>query len=156
MPGDKDIWKIKLDWLRILHLLNLNSIKEIPELKKEKAIKKISKLFGAEALLSLDNEELDLLIVNELKELMHRELLIKARKQERIQRRMQNNMVPFKNGGIIRFDPKEFKDLDPNADPEEILKYLYKKFAGKDDSTDSDEKDDDQDKIHEDNTGYYI
>ncbi len=153
---NKDIWTIKLDWLSIIHLLNLNSIREIPELKKEKAIKKISKLYGTEMLLSLDNEELDLLIVNELKELMHRELMIKARKQERVERRMQNNMIPFKNGGVIRFDPKEFKDLDPNADPEEILKYLYKKFAGKGEPSEGDENDDDQDNIHEDNTGYYI
>ena len=153
---NKDIWTIKLNWLSIIHLLNLNSIIEIPELKKEKAIKKITKLYGTDTLLSLGNEELDLLIVNELRELMRRELAVKARRVERIEKKMQNQMVPFKNGGIIRFDPREFEDLDPNADPEDIFKFLYKKFMGKGEPKESDEKDEDQDNYKEDNTGYYI
>ena len=153
---NKDIWTVKLDWLRILNFLNLNSIHEIPEIKKEKAIKKITKLYGTDTLMSLSNEELDLLVVNELKELMRRELAIKERKNERIERRMQNKMIPFKNGGIIKFDPREFEDLDPNADPEEIFKHLYKKFMGKGEPSEGDENDEDQDSYKEDNTGYYI
>jgi len=59
----------------------------------------------------------------------------------------------MKRGGIIRIDPREFKDLkDLDGDPEKMLKYFYKKFLGKED----DDKDDDKDKYREDDTGYYI
>ena len=152
---NKDIWTIKLDWLRIIHILSLNSINEIPELKKEKAIKKITKIYGTDTLLSFSNDELDLLVVNELKELMRRELAIKARHTERIERKMQNQMIPFKNGGIIRFDPKDLENMDPNAIPEELFKHL-KKLMGKGDPKENDDNDEDQDNYKEDNTGYYI
>jgi hypothetical protein len=45
------------------------------------------------------------------------------------------------------------KDLDTDGNPEDILKYLYKKIFGKD--AKGDDRDDD-DKIDEDKTGYYI
>ena len=32
-------WTVKLDWLNILSMLNLERISDIPEFKKEKAIK---------------------------------------------------------------------------------------------------------------------
>ena len=153
---NKDIWTVKLDWLNIINHLGLNSIKEIPDFKKDKAIKRLTKDYGIDTLMGLNNNEIDLLVVNELKDLMRKELSLSARRQQRMEKRMMEKMIPFKQGGIIKIDPREFDDLDPNADPEEIMKYLYKKFMGKGDSKDSEDKDDDKDNYSEDSTGYYI
>ena len=60
-------------------------------------------------------------------------------------------MIPFKQGGIIKIDPRDLKDF--KGDPEDMLKYLYKKFLG--DNKD-DDKDDDNDKYNEDKNHYYI
>ena len=143
-------WTIKLDWLNILSMLNLQSISQIPEFKKEKAIKRISKFYSTEALMEFEPSYLDKLVVNELKELMKKELLLNQKRQERIEKNLRNKIIPMKSGGIIRIDPQDLKDF--KGDPEEMLKYFYKKFLGKDD----DENDDDKDKVKEDNTGYYI
>ncbi len=151
--SEKDIWTIKLDWLNIIHYLGLDTIDEIPELKREKAIKKITKLHGSEALMELESRELEELVANELLESMKKELSTKAKKQEQIERDIQNKFIPFKNGGIININQKDLKDLDIdlNGDPTEILKKLAEKFfrPGKDD-------DDDNDYYDEDHTGYYI
>ncbi|MFX1329505.1 MAG: hypothetical protein ACFE91_15360 [Promethearchaeota archaeon] len=142
-------WTFKLDWLNILSMLNLESISQIPESKKEKALKRISKFYSIEALLEYEPSYLDRLVVNELKELMKRELQDIEKKQERIEKNLRNKIIPMKSGGIIRFDPndlpKEFRD-----NPEELIKHL-KKFLGQDD-----DEDDDSDSYKEDNTGYYI
>ncbi len=143
-------WSVKLDWLNILSKLNLESISQIPEFKKDKAIKRITKFYGIEALLEFEPSYLDKLIVNELKELMKKELLLNTRRQEKIEKEMRDKIIPLKRGGIIKIDPRDLKDF--KGDPEDALKYFYKKFLGEDD----DDKDDDNDNYKEDNTGYYI
>ncbi|UCD01421.1 MAG: hypothetical protein JSV23_11185 [Promethearchaeota archaeon] len=143
-------WTTKLDWLNILSMLNLESISQIPEDKKDKAVRRITKFYGTEALLDFEPSYLDKLVVNELKELMKKKLRSKAEEQIRSEKQLRDNIIPLKRGGIIRIDPQDLKDF--NGDPEEMLKYFYKKFLGKDD----DDKDDDTDKYKEDNTGYYI
>ncbi len=151
----KDIWTIRLDWLKILNKLNIDSINDIPEFKKEKVIKKITRIYGTETLLELENDELDNIVLNELKDAMRKELSLSERKQEKFENEMRSKFVPFKNGGILKIDPRDFEDLDPNSDPEEILKFFYKKFMGSGDQNDN-EDDDDKDKYTEDSSGYYI
>ena len=87
---------------------------------------------------------------------MRKELAIQARNLEKAEKQMRSKMIPFKHGGIIKMDPRDFEDLDPDADPEEILKHFYKKFMGKQDGKDKDDKDDESKNYREDNTGYYI
>ena len=149
--NDNDFsWTIKLDWLNILNLLKLERINQISEFKKERAIKRVTKIFGTEALLDFEPERLDILVANELKEVMKKELALNAKEKERLEKEIRSRVIPFKKGGIIRIDPRDLKDF--NGDPEKMLKYFYKKFLGDDDE----DKDDDRDKQKEDNTGYYI
>jgi hypothetical protein len=147
-------WSVKLDWLSILQILKLESINQIPEFKREKAIKKVTKTYDIDTLMEMDPIELDKLVVHELRDLMRKELNnIKARKKERLEQR--SKFVPFKNGGVFKINPRDFKDLDidpENADPEEILKQIAKKLMKDDD----DDSDDDKKKYKEDTTGYYI
>ncbi|MFW9878407.1 MAG: hypothetical protein ACFFG0_35440 [Candidatus Thorarchaeota archaeon] len=144
------LWTVKLDWLNITSLLNLNNINQISEFKKMKAIRRINKDYGSENLMSFEPEYLEKLVAEELKELMKKELLINAKKQERIEREIRSKVIPFQKGGIIKIDPRDLKDF--KGDENDLLKYLYKKFLGDDD----DDKDDEKDKYKEDNTGYYI
>ncbi|MFX0004456.1 MAG: hypothetical protein ACFE9C_10475 [Candidatus Hodarchaeota archaeon] len=144
------IWAAKLDWLNILSMLNLESISQIPKFKKEKALKRITKFYGSEALLEFEPEYLDKLVVNELQELMKKELILNERKQERMEKELRDKIIPLKRGSIIKIDPRDLKDF--KGDPEDMLKYFYKKFLGKDD----DDNDDDNDSYNEDNTHYYI
>ncbi len=148
---EEESWTVKLDWLNILSILNLESIREIPEFKREKCIKRVTKLYGIQTLSECEPGTLDKFVVNELRELMKKELLLKARKQERIQKEMRNKFIPMKKGGIIRLDPRDLKDF--KGDPKEMLKYFYKKFLGE--GGDDDDKDDDKDNYKDDNTGYY-
>ena len=154
--SEKDsFWSVKLDWLNILQILKLESINQIPEFKRGKAIKKVTKTYDIDTLIEMDPIELDNLVVHELRELMRKELSINARKKQRLEKEMQSKFVPFKNGGIFKINPRDFKDLniDPdNVDPEEILKQIAKKLMKDDD----DDSDDDKKKYKEDNTGYYI
>ncbi|MFX0005911.1 MAG: hypothetical protein ACFFA7_04695 [Promethearchaeota archaeon] len=155
MEEDKNLlsWAVKLDWLNILSKLNLESISQIPKFKKEKALKRITKFYGLEALLEFDPDYLDNLVINELKELMKKELLLNERKQERMEKELRDKIIPFKRGSIIKIDPRDFKDFkDDPEDPDKIFKYFYKKLLGKDD----DDSDDDNDNYKEDNTHYYI
>jgi len=152
---EKDsFWSVKLDWLNILQMLKLDSINQIPEFKRVKAIKKVTKTYDIDTLIEMDPIEVDKLVVHELRELMRKELNnIKARKKERLEQR--SKFVPFKNGGVFKINPRDFKDLDidpENADPEEILKKIAKKLMKDDD----DDSDDDKKKYKEDTTGYYI
>jgi len=148
-------WTVKLDWLNILNLLQIDSIKQISEAKREKAIKKITKTFGKETLLELEPSELDNLVVDELKESMKKELAIYERRKKRMEQEIRNKVIPFKQGGIIKIDPRDLKDLNIDSDkPEDILKALYKKLTGESDK--DDDKDDDKNNYYEDNTGYYI
>ncbi|MFX0029098.1 MAG: hypothetical protein ACFE8B_07805 [Candidatus Hermodarchaeota archaeon] len=144
------LWTIKLDWLNIVDMLDLNNINQITEFKKTKAIKKITAKYGPEKLMEFEPDYLESLVVNELKELMKKELSINAKKQADRERELRSKVIPFKKGGIIKLDPRDLKDF--NGDENELLKYFYKKFLGGDD----DDKDDDKDKYKEDNTGYYI
>ena len=154
MSEKDNYWSVKLDWLSILQILKLESINQIPEFKREKAIKKVTKTYDIDTLMEMDPIDLDKLVVHELRELMRKELNnIKARKKERLEQR--SKFVPFKNGGVFKINPRDFKDLDidpENADPEEILKQIAKKLMKDDD----DDSDDDKKKYKEDTTGYYI
>ncbi|MFW9968584.1 MAG: hypothetical protein ACFFDF_00190 [Candidatus Odinarchaeota archaeon] len=143
------IWAAKLDWLNILSMLNLESISQIPKFKKEKALKRITKFYGSEALLEFEPEYLDKLVVNELKDLMKKELLLNERHQEQMEKEFRDKIIPLKRGSIIKIDPRDLKDFKGN--PDDMLKYFYKKFLGKDD-----DDDDDNDNYNEDNTHYYI
>ncbi len=143
-------WAVKLDWLNILSKLNLESISQIPKFKKEKALKRITKFYGPEALLDFEPNYLDNLVINELKDLMKKELLLNERKQQKMEKELREKVVPLKRGSIIKIDPRDLKDF--KGDPEDMLKYFYKKFLGKDD----DDSDDDNDNYKEDNTHYYI
>ena len=150
--GEEFGWSAKLDWLNILSMLNLESISDIPEFKKEKAIKKITKSYGIRTLMECEPGDLDKFVVHELRELMKKELLLNAKKRERIEKEIREKFIPMKRGGIIKIDPRDLKNF--NNDPEKMLKYFYKKFLGE--QGDDDDKDDDKDKYKEDNTGYYI
>jgi hypothetical protein len=149
--SDSEIWSYQLDWLNIIKLLGLKSIDQIPEDKKQKAVKKVTKLYETELLLNLKPTELDELVADELRNLMKKELLYYQKRQEKIEKETRAKVLPFKKGGIIGINMSDL-DIDPNADPEEILKYLTKKFLKRDD----DDKDDDRERIDEDKTGYYI
>jgi hypothetical protein len=151
--SEKQIWSYQLDWLNIISILGLDSINQIPEPKKEKAIKKLSKTYGDEVLLTLKPNELDELVANELSDLMRKELILHARKQEKIEREFKNRLGSLKKGGIIPINLNDLKDLDPDVDLEELIKYFSKKFMGEDEDKDND---DDLDPYDEDKSGYYI
>ena len=151
--SEKKIWAYQLDWLNIISILGLDSIIQIPEYKKEKAIKKLSKTYGDDVLLTLKPNELDELVANELSDLMRKELAMHARKQQKMQREFKSRLGSLKKGGMIPINLNDLKDLDPDVDLEELIKYLSKKFMGEDDDTDSDN---DFDTYDEDKSGYYI
>ncbi len=157
MTGKKMLWTIKLDWLNVLSLLGLESINEIPESKKDKALKRIDKEYDLEVLLDINPHDLDKLVATELKELMKKELETKVREEEKVKNQLKNKFIPFKNGGIIKINPQDLKDLgididNINGDPEEFIRKFMKKFTGEDD----DDNDEDKHDYPEDNTGYYI
>jgi hypothetical protein len=145
----EEAWAFQLDWLNIVSILRLDSIDQIPETKKERVIKKISKLYGAESLLSWKPSELDVLVANELRELMKRELQMHARHKEKIAKQMKAKMSPFKNPGVVGIDMNEIKDMNPD----ELMKFFSNKLMGK---KNDDDQDDDNDKYNEDKNSYYI
>lgn len=146
-------WTVKLDWSVIVSLLKLNNINQITELKKGKAIRRLTRIHGSEELMAFEPEHLENLVITELKDLMKKELSLNAKKQKEMERELRNKIIPFKRGGIIKLDPRDLKDF--KGDPEDMLKYLYKKFLG--DSGKEDDKDDDKkDKYKEDRDHYYI
>ena len=151
--SESDIWSFQLDWLNIIKLLGFNSINQIPESKKLKALKKITKLYGTELLLSLNPSELDELVSDELKTLLKRELMDDAKQKEKIEREIQHKILPLKRGKVVGINMSDLRDLDPNADMEEIMKYFSKKFLN---DEEDDESDDDPGDIDEDKTGIYI
>ena len=151
--SESDIWSFQLDWLNIISLLGFHSIDQIPESKKLKALKKITKLYGTEMLLTLKPRELDELVTDELRGLLKRELMDDARQKQKIEREIRQKMLPLKNGKVIGINMRDLRDLDPNADMEEIMKYFSKKFLK---NEEDDEKDDDHEDIDEDKTGIYI
>jgi len=148
MP-EKEAWAYQLDWLNIVSILRLDSIEQIPETKRERVIKRISKLYGAESLLSFKPSELDELVANDLRELMRKELIMHARRKEKIAKQMRAKMSPFKNPGVIGIDMNEIKDMNPD----ELMKFFSNKLMGK---KDDDDQDDDNDKYSEDRHSYYI
>jgi hypothetical protein len=148
MP-EKEAWAYQLDWLNIVSILRLDSIEQIPETKRERVIKRISKLYGAESLLSFKPSELDELVANDLRELMKKELIMHARRKEKIAKQMRAKMSPFKNPGVIGIDMNEIKDMNPD----ELMKFFSNKLMGK---KDDDDQDDDNDKYSEDRHSYYI
>ncbi|MBY9003366.1 MAG: hypothetical protein KGD73_05295 [Candidatus Lokiarchaeota archaeon] len=151
--SESDIWSFQLDWLNIINLLGFHSINQIPETKKQKTLKKITKLYGTEVLLTLKPNELDELVADELKILLKREIMEDARQKEKIEREIRHKVLPLKNGKILGINMSDLRDLDPNADMDEIMKYFSKKFLKNDDN---DENDDDPGDIDEDKTGIYI
>ncbi len=157
--SESDIWSFQLDWLNIIKLLGFHSIEQIPESKKLKALKKITKLHGTELLLTLKPSELDELVVDELKTLLKRELMDDAKQKEKIVREIRHKVLPLKRGKIIGINMNDLRDLDPNADMEEIMKYFSKKFLsdeGDDENDDGDDVDDEREDIDDDKTGFYI
>lgn len=110
---DKELlWTIKLDWLNIVSLLDLDNINQITELKKLKALRKITGKYGSEKLMEYDPEYLENLVADELKELMKKELTINAKKQAEREREIRSKVIPFKKGGIIKLDPRDLKDFN--------------------------------------------
>jgi len=148
MP-EKEAWAYQLDWLNILSILRLDSIEQIPETKRERVVKRISKLYGAESLLSFKPSELDELVANDLRELMRKELIMHARRKEKIAKQMKAKMSPFKNPGVIGIDMNEIKDMNPD----ELMKFFSNKLMGK---KKDDDQDDDNDNYSEDKNSYYI
>lgn len=144
-------WTFKLDWFNIVIKLKLDNINQITELKKGKAIRRLTRTHGPEKLIALEPEHLESLVINELKDLMKKELLLHKKKQKELEREIRNKVIPLKRGGIIKLDPRDLKDF--KGDKEDMLKFLYKKFLG--DKKD-DDNDDDKDKYKEDRNHYYI
>lgn len=151
--SESDIWSFQLDWLNIIKLLGFHSVLQIPETKKQKALKKITKLYGTEVLLTLQPNELDELVADELKILLKRELIENARQKEKLERKIHQKILPLKKGKIIGININDLRDLDPNADMEEIMKFFSKKFLNNEDDDDKDDETGDRD---EDKTGIYI
>ena len=145
----KEAWVLMLDWSSIISILQLNTFDQIPEIKRERVIKKISKLYGQETLLTFKPSELDELVANELRELMKKEIATHARERVKLERQMKAKMAPFKNQGVMRIDMNEIKDMDPD----ELMKFFSNKIMGK---KDDDDQDDDNDKYGEDKNSYYI
>jgi hypothetical protein len=145
----KEAWVLMLDWSSIVSILQLDTFDEIPEIKRERVIKKISKLYGQETLLTFKPSELDELVANELRELMKKEIATHAREREKLERQMKAKMAPFKNQGVMRIDMNEIKDMDPD----ELMKFFSNKIMGK---KNDDDPDDDNDKYSEDKNSYYI
>ena len=143
-----EAWALLLDWSNILSILGLDIIDQVPEFKKERVIKKISKLYEAESLLSFKPSELDELVANELRELMRKELTTHARQKERLEKQMKAKMSPFKNPGVMRIDMNDIKNM-----PDELKDFFTRQLTGK--KPDSDQEDDD-DKYSEDKNSYYI
>lgn len=144
-------WSFQLDWLNILKILGLVKIEQIPESKKSKALKRINKVYGAEVLNTLKPEELDQIVANELRVLMKKELNVISKQNEKIEREIRNKMQGPKKGGVIGIN---MSDLDPNADIEDIIKFLSKRFNKNDEDDDFDV--DDEDEPDEDKSGIYI
>lgn len=153
MSNNDLAWTVLLDWSSILRILKIHSINQISEFKREKALKKITKTYGSNKLLELDPSDLDIMVASELRELMKKELTVNEKKRERLEKQMKSKIIPMKRGGIIKIDPRDFKDLDPDAEPEEIFDYLYKKFSGE---NSDDDEDDDSNNYQEDSSGFYI
>jgi len=146
--SEKEAWAYQLDWLNIIHLMGLDSIYQIPEHKREKVVKKLTKLYDIELLLSFTPSELDELVANELNILMKKELILHERQKKRIEKQLRSKMGPLRQG-IIPIDMNDLKDLDPK----DIMKFFSKKLMGKEDE---DDNDDDNDTNVDDKTGYYI
>ena len=146
--SEKEAWSYQLDWLNIIYLMGLDSIYQIPEHKREKVVKKLTKQYDTELLLSFTPSELDELVANELNILMKKELILHQRQKKKIEKQIISQMGPLRKG-IIPIDMNDLKDLDPK----DIMKFFTKKLMGKEDE---DDNDDDNDKNVEDNTGYYI
>ena len=144
-------WSFQLDWLNILKILGLVKIEQIPESKKAKALKRINKVYDAEILNTLKPEELDQIVANELRGLMKKELSAIAKQNEKIEKDIRDKMLGPKKGGVIGIN---MSDLDPNADIEDIIKFLSRKLNKNDDDDDFDL--DDEDEPDEDKSGIYI
>ena len=145
---EKEAWALQLDWLNIVSILRLDIIDQIPEFKRDRVIKKITKLYGAESLLSFKPGELDELVANELRELMKKELVSHARQKEKLERQMKAKMSPFKNPGVMRIDMNDIKDM-----PDELKNFFSRQLTGKNPEKD---QEDDDDKYSEDKNSYYI
>ena len=145
---EKEAWALQLDWLNIVSILGLDTIDQILESKKERAIRKITKDYGSELLLSFNPSELDELVANELRDLMKKEIASHARRKERQERQMRA-MAPFRNPGVMRIDMNEIKDMNP----EELMKFFSNRLMGK---KDDDEDDEEDDTYSEDKDSYYI
>ena len=134
-----------------MNILGLAKIEQIPKSKKSKALKRIDKVYGAELLYTLKPEELDQIVANELRGLMKKELSVISKQNEKMEKEIRNKMLGPKKGGIIGIN---MSDLDPNADIEDIIKFLSKRLNKNDEDDDFDA--DDGDEPDEDKSGIYI
>lgn len=147
-------WSFQLDWLNILKILGLVKIEQIPKSKKSKALKRITKVYGDEVLNTLKPEELDEIVANELRVLMRKELNEISKQNKFIEKEIRTKMFPLKKGRVIGINMSDLKDLDPNADIEDIIKFFSKKLNRNDDEEDLDA--DEEDKPDDDKSGIYI
>ena len=147
----KEAWVYQLNWLNIIHLLGLDSFSQIPEHKRIKVVKKLTKLYDTELLLSFNPSELEELVANELNILMKKELISHERQKKRSEKQVINKMGSLRKR-IIPIDMNDLKDLDPE-DLENMKKFFSKMMMGKEDEEDNDE---DNDTNLDDKTGYYI
>lgn len=151
MP-EKEAWAFQLDWLNIVTILGFDTINQIPEDKKDSVIKKITKLYSTESLLSFLPQELDELVASELKNLMEKEIRVHARQKEKMQKQIRNRMPTANRPGVIGIDMNDLKDL-----PDEVKKMFSKMFMQKQgDDENNDESDDESDDYGEDKNSYYI
>jgi len=146
--SENEAWAYQLDWLNIITILGLDTIDQIPEDKKNGVIKKLSKLYSPESLLSFIPQELDELVASELKSLMEKELRIHAKQKERMEKQMRNRMPSVKRPGVIGIDMNDLKDL-----PDDVKKMFSKMFMQ---NEGDDDNDDDSDDYGEDKNSYYI
>ena len=151
MTSDNN-WSFQLDWLNIINILGLNRIEQVPKSKKSKALKRVTKVYGAELLNTMKPKELDQIVANELRSLMKRELSEISKRKEKMEKEIQSKMLPLKKGKIIGINMNDLRDLDPKADIEDIIKFFSKKRNDNEDDDDTD----DEDGPDEDKNGIYI
>ncbi len=147
MIDKKHAWTGKLDWLNILNLMDFESISQISDFERNKAIQTVTDLYGSEFLLEVEPEELDSLVVHELKLLLKDKINLRSKQQKKAELE-QKKMLKMSN-------PKKIKTYfygigDPEMIPKEIYKYMKKM------RDDEDDEDDDSANDNEDNTSYHL
>ncbi len=147
MIDKKYAWTGKLDWLNILNLMNFDSISQVSDMERYKAIQTVTDLYGPEFLIEVEPEELDSLVVHELKIILKDKINLRSKQLKKAEIE-QKKMLKMSN-------PKKVKTYfygmgDPEMIPKEIYKYMKKMRE------DEDDDDDDSTSDSEDNASYYL